>query len=194
MGKNIIVITGPSGVGKTTLQNYLKQELNILPLLCTTTRNSRPDDNPNEIKCVSKEEFDNMISQNRFFFYSGDVFKYGYSILDNNSYANSFVTSYRDLPEIFLKDEYNIFSIVLAFNNIEKSIRERLELRNSSEADISMRIRFALDDYEKNFEYARKTSNLVIYTDKIGIEETYLLTKEKILENIPFEKKLALKV
>lgn len=194
MKKNIIVITGPSGVGKTTLQNRLKQELKIIPLLCTTTRNSRPDDNPNEIQCVSKEEFDNMVNQNRFFFYSGDVFKYGYSIVNNNAFANSFVTSYRDLPEIFLKDQYNIFSIVLAFNDIEKSMRERLGLRNSSETDISMRIRFALDDYEKNFEYAKKTSNLIIYTDKMGIEETYSLTKEKILELMPLEKKLVLKV
>lgn len=122
---NIIVITGPSGVGKPTLQKYLKEELGIKPLICATTRNRREDDNLNEIKCITEEEFLNLSSKNKFFFYSGDYYKYGYFYPEIQSSLNSFVTSYRDLPEILSKstENLNVFSLVLAFSDIEKNCR-----------------------------------------------------------------------
>lgn len=193
MTKNIVVITGPSGVGKTTLQNLLQTRLSINPLQCVTTRGRRKDDNPNEIICVSNEEFDISINKNIFFFYSGDSYRYGYLIPSDDYNVHSFVTSYRDLPIIFSKTDYNVFSIVLAFENLEKNMRARLIQRGSSLDDIEMRIKFAKEDRKNNFEYARKNSNLTIYTDITNVEDTYTLVKNQIYKSSELKKSLILK-
>ena len=39
--KKIIVFTGPTGVGKSTVMNYLKENFNVISPLCFTTRKKR---------------------------------------------------------------------------------------------------------------------------------------------------------
>ena len=57
----IVSITGPSGVGKTTLMHNLLQKIpGAQPLTSYTTRERRPSDEPGEYIYVSHDEFDRM--------------------------------------------------------------------------------------------------------------------------------------
>jgi guanylate kinase len=63
----ILSLTGPSGVGKTTLMhNLLKALPNVKPLVSYTTRAPRPSDEPGEYNYISAEEFDRMTAAGDF--------------------------------------------------------------------------------------------------------------------------------
>lgn len=190
---NIIAIIGPSGVGKTTLQTYLKNNLKIMPLICATTRAKRDDDSA-DIICVSNEQFDCLKNNNMFLFFSGDYNKYGYFHPNNkdDNASVSFATSYRDLNDILKIKNYNIFTIALAFSNIEESVKRRLEMRNKnmSKDEVEMRISFAKDDYLKNFGNVKLNSDLLIYTDQYNIDEMCSFAGDKIAESLDKPKQL----
>ena len=63
----ILSITGPSGVGKTTLLHNLLQKIpEAQPLTSYTTREPRPSDEPGEYVYVSHDEFDRMAKSGAF--------------------------------------------------------------------------------------------------------------------------------
>lgn len=63
----IVSITGPSGVGKTTLMRGLLRALQGSHTLeSVTTRERRPTDEPGEYRYVSQEEFDAMSARGDF--------------------------------------------------------------------------------------------------------------------------------
>ena len=63
----ILSITGPSGVGKTTLMHNLLGVLpGAKPLTSVTTRSPRPTDEPGEYEYVSQEEFDAIADAGAF--------------------------------------------------------------------------------------------------------------------------------
>lgn len=63
----ILSITGPSGVGKTTLLHNLLREIPKARVLTSvTTRERRPSDEPGEYEYVSDAEFDAMSSRGDF--------------------------------------------------------------------------------------------------------------------------------
>jgi guanylate kinase len=67
MSEMLISITGPSGVGKTTLlHNLLKNIPDARPLISYTTREPRPSDEPGEYAYVSHEEFEKMAKSGAF--------------------------------------------------------------------------------------------------------------------------------
>lgn len=69
----LIVIAGPSGVGKGTVKNeLLKRNKNLIESISVTTRKPRP----NEVEGISyyfksEKEFDEMIMENKFLEYCG---------------------------------------------------------------------------------------------------------------------------
>lgn len=54
---SFILIAGPSGVGKTTLLQKLKEDFHLKETLSLTTRERRPSDSDECYRFVSKEEF-----------------------------------------------------------------------------------------------------------------------------------------
>ncbi len=63
----ILSLTGPSGVGKTTLMhNLLKALPEAKPLVSYTTRAPRPSDEPGEYNYITKETFDEMSAAGEF--------------------------------------------------------------------------------------------------------------------------------
>lgn len=73
MSKNIIIaITGPSGVGKTTISNKLIERSSFVTPRHTTTRKERQDDVPLFYRYLSHDEFKNKANNKEFFYWSGD--------------------------------------------------------------------------------------------------------------------------
>jgi guanylate kinase len=80
MNKNtLIIIAGGSGTGKTTVENLLTQDTNIIKLVSTTTRPKREgEENGKDYYFISKEEFETELKKGRFL---------EYVVYDNNYYG-----------------------------------------------------------------------------------------------------------
>lgn len=189
--KKIIAIMGPSGVGKTTLGDKLVENNKVvIPRHCTT-RLPRKDDGNGFYRYLTHEEYDKYLKQGKFLISSGDgpeVKKeygnfYGILIQDLvdawsvNSIVVIFV-SYKDIYTLMsLKETGLDINIVnLTFTNIEKGMTDRLNnnpLRNQTATDVNNRIKSALSDYERYGNIVNSQAQTSIYTDILGIEETY---------------------
>lgn len=199
--KRIIAITGPSGAGKTTLAEMLSTNLGvIIPPHCTT-RDKRKDDKPGFYRYLSHSTYAKLLDEDLFLISSGDgkvVCKESgnfYGILKSDcieafQYSDVIIlfVSYKDIYELIrLKQSgINIDIINLTFSNIEAGVKSRLinnEERDHTMSDIESRIRCAINDKkmfgDKIFEYA----SCNIYTDILGIQETYEAVCNKIFKN-----------
>ncbi len=92
----ILSITGPSGVGKTTLMhNLLKALPHATPLKSYTTRTPRPSDEPGEYEYVSLEEFERMEQAGEFLWTaSAYVNRYGTRKADIDAALNDTVVTH----------------------------------------------------------------------------------------------------
>lgn len=196
MNKIIIAITGPSGVGKSTLGDNLKErELFVIPQH-TTTRNHRNDDAPDFYRYLTHDEFRNEVYLNNFLYWSGDhdkivdkkygnyygMLKNDYNIVSEESRIAIFI-SYKDIDSIFYlkKMGYNIEVVNLLYSDIEANMIKRLSdtNRNHTAEDINRRIECAIS-YEQQFRQKLDSYDVLkIYTDLCDAEETYQIVKKK---------------
>ena len=69
--KNILILAGPSGVGKTTLAHTLLNNSDRFELVCSvTTRAPRADSYDSEYIYISKDEFARLVSEGRVLEYT----------------------------------------------------------------------------------------------------------------------------
>jgi guanylate kinase len=67
----LIVLVGPSGVGKSTLSNMLKERLNVAYIVSATTRPKKPGDElGKEYDHISREEFFRRLESDEFLEYA----------------------------------------------------------------------------------------------------------------------------
>ncbi len=67
----LIVLVGPSGVGKSTISRRLAQQLNLTYTVSATTRPKKPgDDNAKTYEHITKEEFFRRLDDNAFLEYA----------------------------------------------------------------------------------------------------------------------------
>ena len=189
MKEIIIAITGPSGIGKTTLGNKLKEKNGFMTPIHSTTRAARADDEKGFYRYLSHDEFNYYVRNKQFLFWSGDNeivdIKYGnyygvlnkdYDKLKNEKKIIIFI-SYKDINRIYelIKNGYNIKIVNLVYSDIEKNMPFRLNNSNimHSPDDIKRRIKCAID-YEKKYGYIMSSYDILkLYGDILDSEQVY---------------------
>jgi len=198
--KSVIAIMGPSGAGKTTLGNKLSTRFKVaIPRHCTT-RSQRSDDCDGFYRYLSHEEYLKHVELGEFLITSGDgpeVKKeygnfYGVLVQDcKDAWETSDIiilfASYKDIESLVqLKNKGLDLDIVnLTFTDIKKNVKDRLinnSTRNHTEKDIQSRVSCALNDFKKYEKALKMYSKTIVYTDILGVEETY----EKICLDLGF--------
>ena len=144
----LIVVTGPSGVGKTTLGKFLIQNLKLKKIITCTTRKMRMSEkNGVDYVFFSRLEFNKLIKEDKFAEYA-NVYGNLYGILKNDIYG-SLKTSHslvvvdvqgaENLKKMIKKDLFVVF--LLPPSKLE--ISERISKRNQdSNASHKKRINF----------------------------------------------------
>ncbi len=188
--KSIIAITGPSGVGKTTLGKRLALDLGIqVPRHCTT-RLKRNDDIDGFYRYLSHDEYKKKFNNREFLISSGDAeiiscqFGNFYGVLKSDcieAWKKSdkiiLYVSYKDIYQLIaLKEKINIDIVNLIYNNIAVGVEYRLkkdEIRLHTEEDISKRINSALEDECQFGKLVKENATSIICTDDYDIEQTF---------------------
>lgn len=197
MKKIIIAITGPSGVGKSTLGDLLIKRENFITPTHSTTRAPRSDDKEGFYNYLSHELFKAFADNNEFLFWSGDSNEINidngnfYGVLNQDyeivSYCDKIIVfiSYKDISTILdLKNKgYNIEIVNLVYNDLDTNMIYRLTNSDRSHTikDINSRIRIA-KEYEEKYKDVLNSSNILkIPTDLVGIEDTYNIVTKKLV-------------
>jgi guanylate kinase len=108
----IISITGPSGVGKTTLLHNLLQALpEARPLRSYTTRAARPSDEPGEYTYVSSEEFDTVAKSGAF-------------LWEARTYVNRYGTKKEDIDHALGSGLYMPTLVIDAVEKLHRYVKE----------------------------------------------------------------------
>ncbi|HEV8666647.1 MAG TPA: hypothetical protein VN665_02245 [Candidatus Paceibacterota bacterium] len=103
----ILSLTGPSGVGKTTLMHNLLHALpNVKTLTSYTTRAPRESDEPGEYNYISQEEFDRMQAAGEFLWTA-------------QAYVNHYGTRKADI-DIALANKDTLYMPVLVLSAVKK--------------------------------------------------------------------------
>ncbi len=151
----ILSITGPSGVGKTTLMHNLLQKIpDAQPLTSYTTREPRPTDEPGEYRYISQEEFDRMARSGAF-------------LWEARTYINRYGTKKDDIDRALNEGTYVPILVIDAVKKLyeyahsthredqaryiyifiddEKELRKRLQERGDSPDETEVRLQECRD-------------------------------------------------
>lgn len=174
----IIIILGVSASGKTYYKNYLTQKYGLYQLKRITTRVKRKNENNSLDVNVSKEDFEEMIKNKKFFIYTkihGEY--YGYLNYDLKKVKNG-INAIGDCYYKLLNDLKNIFKDKLVIICIQpydiKKTKKILELERKDYQQRILDIDEEYNFYEKN----KDKIDYIIYNDYSQ------LTDEKVCQVI----------
>lgn len=149
----IIVLSGPSGIGKGYIKEFLKKKYSYIEeLVWCTTRNLRPNEliNSNR-KHVSKEEFEKMIERNEIVLVQ-NVFGHQYAIRKQDFLSNEGIFLTEIHPFVIEKAKNinpHIITIGLVTDDYDL-LRERLVDRRKTESLDEVKCRTQLAEDEVN--------------------------------------------
>jgi len=162
----ILVITGPSGTGKTTIKRILTEKFNIPRLMSATSREQRPGEvNGTDYLFVSKKEFEKMIEEGRLLEwveYSGNY----YGLKKNRNMEGVAVVEARGA--LRLKRMFHDKVRIIYLNTPEKIRKKRMLERGDSPEEVDERLRA---DRER-FESSGVKEQADIIVENINLEET----------------------
>jgi guanylate kinase len=179
----LFVLSGPSGVGKSTIREKLISELGLIYSISATTRTPRIGESEGiDYEFITKEEFQRRVEANEFVEWAW-VFGRGYGtpkkrLLDQvNKGSDSLLEidvqgakQIRQLQSSLGVEIYYIFLLPLSLNELRKRQQKR---GSDSSAEIEKRFQEALVEISHAHE-----SDLVVINEKV--EDTVRIISEFI--------------
>lgn len=181
--RKIIIISGPSAVGKTRVINCIKKmSVEFEHLISYTTREKRQgEENGKDYHFVSRSKFDNMAGNNLFYEVSkNELGYYGITkesmekILQNNKniILDSDLSGYQQFKKKWGRKCVGIFLKPTSLDELYQQLKDRGENRGIK-TDLDFRIR-----WEKNMEVMNQSDAF----DFAIVNDSVELTAKKIIE------------
>jgi len=177
----LIIIAGGSGTGKTTVENLLAQDPDIVKIVSTTTRPKREgEEHEKDYYFISKEEFETELKKGRFLehvIYDGNYYGVHGKVIDlilgtqkKNGVIIVDVDGFRQIKKYCQEKGYNTISYWFKAESREKMV-EHMKKRGTSESEISRRLTIEEKEgkFASEFDYILtvKENGLIETTQKI---------------------------
>lgn len=148
--KTLIIIAGGSGVGKTTVENLLAQDPNIIKVISTTTRSKRAGEiEDKDYYFVDPGKFQAKLKEGKFLehvIYDGNYYGVERKAIDliletqkKNGVIIVDVEGFRQIKKYCLEKGYSTISFWFQTESLEKMI-EHMQKRGTSEPEIIRRL------------------------------------------------------
>ena len=181
----LIIIAGGSGTGKTTTENLLSQDPNIIKLISTTTRPRREkEEHGKDYYFISKEEFEAELKKGRFLeyvIYDGNYYGVHGKVIDlilgtqkKNGVIIVDVEGFRQIKKYCQERGYNNISYWFKAESREKMV-EHMRKRGTSESEIIRRL--IIEEQEGKFA---DEFDYILTVKENGLNEAAQKIKEKL--------------
>ncbi len=180
----LIVITGPSGVGKGTLmRSLLQRHPQLYYSVSTTTRSPRPGEiDGKHYYFINRSKFEQLVAQGEFLEwaeFAGNYYGTPREAVYNQIHSGKSVVLEIELEgarkiRSSFQDAVSIFILPPSFSELEKRIRTRGQ---DSEEAIARRLRHAQEEIKAANEFDLQIVNDDLTTALTSIEAAVVATK-----------------
>ncbi|MBX4192130.1 AAA family ATPase [Candidatus Parcubacteria bacterium] len=178
----IVTLTGPSGVGKTTLLRSLVRALpHAHPLMSYTTRSPRPTDEPGEYTYVGDEQFEKMKSS---FLWEAKTYKSRYGTRKEDidfALAHDIYIPILVMDAVKKLHTYTSTKVTYLYIHIddENELRRRFQERGDNPEEVEARIA----ENKTWFKEAQQSGIPFIYLDGKQTREELLAQALKVFSS-----------
>ena len=183
----MVILSSPSGVGKTTLTKKIQQKYNSFKISVShTTRSARS----NEVEgvdyfFVDQAKFEKLINNNEFYEYA-KIFQNYYGTLKKNVDENIkkndilFDIDWQGTKQLSKHKKLNLLKIYLITENKEELKRRLIKRNQNSDKELQLRVKSFDDDIKhwNDYDYIVINKNLDICFKQI--EEIIKINKSKV--------------
>lgn len=179
----LIIITGASGSGKTTVANLLSEKMHINRIITHTTRQLRPmEKNGIDYFFITKDKFKEMIQNNEFVEYSNhfDNF-YGLAKKDINTKDNDLILVVNEKGAFKISQNLDVNYIIIYLDVSSKEMRRRILSRDSKINKKELENRIKAINEDKILNNIKNKKIYKVSTDNLNEQQVFQKVKDIIL-------------